>query len=401
MTPDANLDERLQFPISTAELERRWAATRAAMKDAGTDVLLMAGNNDFMAGYTKWFTDIPATQGYYDTLTFPADDGMVLVTQGPIGGDRRVREGDTTKRGIVCHLTGAFYASAGYSQRLESEAVAKALAPYARGTIGLVGRGTLSHALMEDLHKALPQATWVDAADLVDRIKAIKSPEEIARIRQVAAMQDAAMAAAFDAFRPGARDADITAAAEYLSLKRGSEQGLYMCASAPIGAPVLFRNRHFQNREVRAGDQLAILIENSGPGGYYCEIGRTATLGPAPETMHRELEFALEARAFMLGRLRPGADCAAIWRDYNEFMRAAGKPEEDRLHCHSMGYDLVERPLVRFDEPMQLAVGMVVSCHPTFVNDSGLHWICDNFLIGEERTERLHAFSEVITEIAV
>lgn len=394
----ADLDERLSFPISTDELERRWAATRAAMTDAGVDVLLMSGNNDFMAGYPKWFTDIPATQGYADTLTFPVDDGMTLISQGPIGEDRRIAPGDSNKRGIVRHLTSAFYASAGYSHRLEIEAVEKALRPYAKGVIGLIGLSTLSHALVDALRQSFPQARFVDASDLVDRIKAIKSPEEIALIRQTAALQDAAMNAAFAAFRPGARDRDITAAAEYLSLKGGSEQGLYMCASAPIGSPVLFRNRHFQNREIRAGDQLAILIENSGPGGFYCEIGRTATLGPATDAMHRELEFALTARAFMLERLRPGADCAQIWSDYNEFMKAAGKPEENRLHCHSMGYDLVERPLVRFDEPMRLAAGMVVSCHPTFMNESGLHWICDNFLITEAGPERLHSYPENIFE---
>lgn len=369
------------------------------MKDAGIDVLLMSGNNDFMAGYPKWFTDVPATQGYADTLTFPIDDGMTLITQGPIGGDRRISPDDSAKRGIVRHLTGAYYSSAGFSHRLEIEATIKALLPYARGVIGLIGLSTLSHVMIDALRKEFPQARFVDASDMVDRIKAIKSPEEIAVIRTVADLQDRAMEAAFAAFRPGARDRDITAAAEYLSLKGGSEQGLYMCASAPIGSPVLFRNRHFQNREIRAGDQLAILIENSGPGGYYCEIGRTATLGPATDAMHREFEFALEARALMLARLVPGADCASIWSEYNEFMRAAGKPEEDRLHCHSMGYDLVERPLVRFDEPMPLAAGMVVSCHPTFINDQGLHWVCDNLLITENGPERLHAFPECITEL--
>jgi len=394
-------DERLSRPISTAELERRWSAVRAEMQDARIDVLLMAGNNDFMAGYTKWFTDIPATQGYADTLTFPLDDGMTWITQGPIGGDRAVAADDSTKRGIVRHLTSAYYSSAGFSQHLETGAVAKALAPYAQGTIGLVGLSTLSHALMDGLRKALPKASFVDASDLVDRIKAVKSAEEISVIRDVALLQDRAMDAAFAAFRPGARDRDVTAAAEYLSLKGGSEQGLYMCASAPIGKPVIFRNRHFQYREIRPGDQLAILIENSGAGGYYCEIGRTATLGPATDAMHREFEFALEARSFMLERLKPGAECASIWSEYNEFMRAAGKPEEDRLHCHSMGYDLVERPLVRFDEPMKLAAGMVVSCHPTWMNDQGLHWVCDNFLIGENGVERLHQFPERITEIEI
>ena len=55
------LSERLQFPISTAELNRRWAAVRAAMKREGVDVLLMQNNNDHMGGYVKYITDMTAT----------------------------------------------------------------------------------------------------------------------------------------------------------------------------------------------------------------------------------------------------------------------------------------------------------------------------------------------------
>src|ERR1700751_17125 len=54
------LSERLNTPISTAELERRWSLVRAAMEREGIDVLLMQNNNDHMGGYVKYFTDLPA-----------------------------------------------------------------------------------------------------------------------------------------------------------------------------------------------------------------------------------------------------------------------------------------------------------------------------------------------------
>jgi Xaa-Pro aminopeptidase len=394
------MDERVNTPIPTRELERRWAATRAAMEAAGIDVLLTQANQDFMGGYVKWLTDIPATQGYTEIIVFPLDAGMTMIGQGPFGGDKRIApEGDGRRRGVDRVLTAAIYSSAGYSHAYDAELTLKALAPYANATIGLVGLSTLSHHLGVALRKSLPGATFVDASDLVDRIKAIKSSDEIAVIRETAAMQDRAMAAAFAAFRPGGRDRDVTAAAEYLALKEDSEQGLYMCASSPIGSQAFFANRHYQNRVIRPGDQMAILIENSGAGGYYCEIGRTATLGTATTAMKDGISQVREARAFMLERLRPGASCPDIWRDYNAYMSAAGRPEEDRLHCHSMGYDLVERPLVRFDEPMLLEANMVVSCHPTWADAGGLHWLCDNYLIGAETTQRLHAFPEDITEL--
>jgi hypothetical protein len=41
------LSERLQTPISTAELERRWRAVRAAMERGKIDVLLMVKDGRF------------------------------------------------------------------------------------------------------------------------------------------------------------------------------------------------------------------------------------------------------------------------------------------------------------------------------------------------------------------
>ena len=70
------LSERLQTPISTAELQRRWAAVRAPMEREQIDVLLMQNNNDHMGGYVKYFTDLPATNGYPLTVVFPRDNLM-------------------------------------------------------------------------------------------------------------------------------------------------------------------------------------------------------------------------------------------------------------------------------------------------------------------------------------
>src|SRR5215467_9642149 len=80
------LSERLNTPISTTELERRWKAVRAAMEQEGVDVLVMQNNNDHMGGYVKYFTDIPAGNGYPVTVVFPRDDLMTVVMQGPLGG---------------------------------------------------------------------------------------------------------------------------------------------------------------------------------------------------------------------------------------------------------------------------------------------------------------------------
>jgi hypothetical protein len=61
---------------------------------------------------------------------------------------------------------------------------------------------------------------------------------------------------------------------------------------------------------------------------------------------------------------------------------------------------MVERPLVRYDEPMIIRKDMNLSCHPTYLTDKLFNTICDNYLIGERGVvERLHKFPETITEI--
>ncbi len=395
------LSERLQTPISTAELERRWAAIRTAMERDGIDVLLMQNNNDYMGGYVKYFTDLPATNGYPLTVVFPRDDLMTLVSQGPFGGGNPTANGNGVARGVKEWLTTPSYASCVYTANYDPELAAKALAPYAGGTIGLVGTYQMSFALVDYLQKGRFSSTrFVDASDLVDRIKVIKSAEERELVRRAAAMQDGAMRAAFAAVEPGMRDRDIAAIAQCYSQRHGSENGIYLCASMPADQPAQFSQRHFQNRVIQKGDAIALLVEDSGPGGMYTELGRTCVVGKASAELKEEFAFALEARKFNLGLLKPGTPCADIFAAYNDFMRRNGRPEEKRLHCHGQGYDLVERPLIRSDEPMSIEKDMNIVVHPTYIRGHVLSWVCDNYLIEADGPgERLQRFPEIITEL--
>jgi Xaa-Pro aminopeptidase len=396
------LSERLQTPISTAELERRWAAVRAAMAREKIDVLLMQNNNDYMGGYVKYFTDLPATNGYPLTVVFPRDDLMTAVGMGPFGGDADpTANPDGINRGVKQVLTTPSFASCHYTAAYDAELAARALAPYAGGTIGLVGTAAMSFALVDYLQKGrFSNSRFVDAADMVDRIKAIKSAEERELIRRAAAMQDGAMRAAFDAIEPGMRDRDVAAIAQCYSQRHGSENGIYLCASMPADAPSAFSQRHYQNRVIQEGDVVALLVEDSGPGGMYAELGRTCVVGRASAELKDEFAFALEARKFNLGLLKPGTPCADIFAAYNDFMRRNGRPEERRLHCHGQGYDLVERPLIRSDEPMTIAQDMNIVVHPTYMRGHVLSWVCDNYLIeASGPSERLHRFPEAITEL--
>jgi Xaa-Pro aminopeptidase len=134
---------------------------------------------------------------------------------------------------------------------------------------------------------------------------------------------------------------------------------------------------------VREGDQFTLMVEVNGPGGMYAELGRIFFLGKVPSELHDAFEKAKEIQAATLRQIRPGADPGEIWRSNNEFLRKSGFLPETRAYAHGQGYDLVERPLIRDDEPMKLSAHMNITVHPTVGSDKVWVWVCDNYLITE------------------
>ena len=94
-------NDRITTAISTKELERRWAAARKEMRERKIDALVMQNNSDWLGGYVKWFTDIPATNGYPKTVIFHADDPMTHDRDGRLqhrAQSQRRRPGASRRR---------------------------------------------------------------------------------------------------------------------------------------------------------------------------------------------------------------------------------------------------------------------------------------------------------------
>lgn len=390
--------DRREPSVSVGELERRWALVRAAMVERGIDVLVMKGESDFLGGYLRYFTDIAAIAGMPITAVFPRDDLITVIRHGPPADTMLPRSGGPIP-GVGRVLSHPSYTTLGASAAEEVRLIAHALKPFAHATVGLLGIHQLSWATVDHIRREYPHARFVDAAELVDPIRAIKSPEEQTLIRRTAALQDQAIGTAFAAIQPGMRERDISAAAQHTSFLLGSEQGIYLCGSAPAGQPTLPMTTRNQTRVIEEGDLIALMIENSGPGGYYTHIMRTGSVGAPPPRVVEELELCLQAQRLTVGQLRPGADPVEICRAHNAFLRAHGHPEESRNYCHGQGYDSLERPVFQPGETLRVQVGMNIGCHPSWVHDGIQMWTCDNFLVGEHGAEQLHAFPHGIYQV--
>ena len=140
----------------------------------------------------------------------------------------------------------------------------------------------------------------------IDRLKAIKSPEEITFIKETARLQDEAMEHVRKSIRPGRRDFEIFAEAQYAMAIRGSSRQLVLVGSNPKGVVIRWQVHHFQNRMIKEGDQINVLIETNGPGGFYTEIGRVFSLGKPAQALQDAMGACIEAQAFSLSLLKPG-----------------------------------------------------------------------------------------------
>lgn len=374
--------ERILTRISDAELERRWSAVHAQMRERSVDAIVMQNASDWVGGYVRWFTDFPATNGYPRTVIFHAREPMTVIEMGPFGATRELDGRDSLHRGVGHVLYSPSFVSVGPSHHYDADLVTGELKRRGYRTVGLLGPGMLPHGLVSRLEAGLgSNAELVDATNWIDMIKAVKSAEEIALIRRCAEMQDQVFGKVLQVIKPGLRDLDVTAAAQAEGQRLGSEQGIFLGASARLGMRSPFAPRLMQGRTLEKGDHLSLLIENNGPGGFYTEIARTIVLGKASSELKDGFAAVKAAQQYTLSLMKPGAKPADIHAAHNDYMRQRGLPPETRLYAHSQGYDMVERPLIRQDEPMPLAENMNLAVHPGYETGSIFAVICDNYLI--------------------
>lgn len=391
--------ERLTACISTKELERRWKAAREMMRERGIDFLIMRNDEEFLGGYVKWFSDFSARHSYPYTVIFPVDDEMTTITCGPKPPGEPFPP-PFAVRGVKSRLAAPYFPSIHYTNTMDAELAAGVLSKKKNATVGFVGLSFIPAPFHDFLVQRLVGHKWVDVTEEIDRFKVIKSPEEQEWIRKTAALQDAAMEHLRKTIRPGMRDFEVLAEAQYSVVRNGSERQLILVSSAPPESTARYQFRHFQNRMIRKGDRVAVLIETNGPAGFYTEIGRMFCLGKAPQQLQEAYALSVEAQEVSLKLLRPGTDPKTVWDANNEFLSRHGFKPERRLYAHGQGYDLVERPAIRDDEPMKIQAGMNLTVHPFVVDDRIWATTCDNYLITEKGPgESLHRTPKKILEI--
>jgi Xaa-Pro aminopeptidase len=326
---------------------------------------------------------------------------MTVVEHGAAGRRRTLEGNDRDNPGVAEIINTSAFPSVEYTQTYDAEAVSADLSRRGYRKVGLVGADAIPHGFIAYLKEKLQgNVKFSDETDFLDCAKAIKSHEEIALIRKTAEMQDIVFGRVLSHIKPGMRDFEVAALAQYEGQRLGSEQGIFLGMSAKLSEPAFFAQRHFQGRTLSRHDHISLLVENNGVGGFYTELSRTIVLGKASRELIDGFEIVKAAQQHTLRQLKPGASCREIFLAHNEFMKQKGVPPESRIYAHSQGYDLVERPLIRSDESMIIEKNMNMSVHPSYATTSMYAHICDNYLVEEGgASECLHKTPQNIFEL--
>lgn len=152
---------------------------------------------------------------------------------------------------------------------------------------------------------ALTKARVAPTSDQVERLRAVKSPEEVAAIRAAAELAQEALAEVLPAVRVGRSELEIGAALESALRRRGSEWHPFptIVASGPRSALPHARS---SPRAVEGGEWLLIDF-GAQVDGYCADLTRTLVVGGRADERQRAMyELVRSAQQRAVERLRPG-----------------------------------------------------------------------------------------------
>ena len=383
--------ERLVKSVSTPELERRWKATREMMREHGLDYLVIQNHEEFLGGTMRWLTDFAARHQYPMTVIFPVDDEMTMIACGLDAPAAQVYPPPSAARGVKEVLGAGYFATIQYTNTYDAELAVGVLNRKRNPKIGWVEKVFIPVTFHDHIVKNLPGASFVEATEWLDRLKAIKSTEELELIQDCAVLQDGCMQHLSKTIKPGMHDYEVYAEAHYFCSLHGSSRGIVQVGSGPLGAKVPFDFFRMQNRVIREGDQVSVLIEVNGPGGYYSEAMRTYMVGAEPSPVLQEAwAAALECEKMIAAGLVPGADPKELWQAYVDFMVARDYAAPVRSFAHGQGLSLFERPNIRPDETWKIEEGMNIAVHPVATRDDVLCIVCDGYIVEKGGGRLLH-----------
>jgi Xaa-Pro dipeptidase len=228
------------------------------------------------------------------------------------------------------------------------------------GTIGVELPFLPGDALLA-LQRGLPNATFVDATPILDELRAVKTPVEVAHLRTVYHRVAEAIQAAFAAGRPGMTTAEVARQVEREMAQRDVAFLFAFTCAGPGTLRVPSSTRWESGRilHIDAGGE---------EGDYLADICRMGCLGE-PSSLARDLHSAcIEVQGIVRQLVRVGIPGRELLREGEEAVRQHRFAQFGRFVAHGIGMVSHEQPHISPTSVRPLEAGMVLSIETDFIH---------------------------------
>jgi Xaa-Pro aminopeptidase len=272
--------QRSDYPrFSDQEIARRHAAIYKLMEQEGVDALLVYGSGRY-ASDVYWLSDWPSSREAY--VLFQNGKNPVVLMQ------------------LFNHYPMAKVMSVIKDVRWAGANTGNSVVELIRER-GLEGKkfglvGPIAYQVYNKLREKYPAAAFADLNPKMRMMRAVRSAEEIERIRFASKLTDDSIYALAEGLKEGMREDEIAAVIEPVYLKQGGYAGIHFMSSMPMRDPDFPVPSQFQSkRKLHKGDCL--ITEISGAySGYSGQIHRTFSIGEGPTPEWKRMhDVAVEA----------------------------------------------------------------------------------------------------------
>ncbi|CDZ40795.1 Ectoine utilization protein EutD [Neorhizobium galegae bv. officinalis] len=327
------MENELRF--EKAEFSTRLLVVKKEMEKRGIDVLLLSepSNANYLTGYDAYSFYVPQM-----VLVALNHDEPVWVGRGMDGVSARM----TTylSQANIRPFPDAYVQSALSPYDFVAEVVKEVAGPKVKIGVEMGGYyySARAHA---DLVNALPDATFFDADLLVNWIRLIKSPAEVALMRDAGKIADAMMHRAIDIVEPGVRECDI-AAVVYHQMMAGTPDfgGNYTCSPIYlcVGEKALAPHAAWSDKPLPA--KTIINLELFGNRHrYQVNLARTICVGTPTQSYQNLADVVVEALNAGLEAVAPGKTAEEVHAAFAKTLAKHGHEKEARLgYSLGLGY---------------------------------------------------------------
>ncbi len=318
----------MKLPFERSEYLTRLEKTKRKMEGAGIDVLLVSddANSNYLSGYD-------GASSYVPQFLFVAGD-----------------EEEPLWVGRLCDMTCAYNSAfidrsrvIGYPEKYIGHPDLNAMdymadlireRGWARKRLGVeLDAGPLTPGGFRALQQALPGTTFIEAGLLVNRVRAIKSPQELTYMRQAGVISDLAMRTAIEVIQEGVRQCDA-AAAVTAALIRGTED---FGSDGSVGTPTMATGPRsnaphltWTDETYKPGDATNIELGGSRHR-YQTGLSRTVVVGEPEEWLAKLAPIVTDGMAVALDTARAGRTCEEVEAAFRAFTTARGALKPSRI----------------------------------------------------------------------